>query len=278
MAATLSICLLAVSYKTDYLDRFQDALSFILHPLLLTVNTPSQSLGWVSDKTMGRSALIEENNTLKADALMLKAKLQKFDAIEKENTRLHSLLESSFEIGEQFIAASLLSVNTNKNSQQVVIDKGSRFGLFLGQAALNEDGIVGQITAARPLTSDVILITDPSHAIPVEINRTGLRTIAIGTGLKNSLSLPYLPLNADIKAGDLLTSSGLGAVFPKGYPVATISSFELSGGKAFMHASATTIADIDKTHELLLVWSRRDPIPLLPGTPKTAKTDAANAL
>ncbi len=275
MAATLSVCLLAVSYKTDYLDRFQGALSYVLHPLLLVVNLPSQSLDWLSEQTLGRSALLEENSSLKAEALMLKAKLQKFDAIEKENTRLHSLLESSFEIGEQFIAASLLSVNTNKNSQQVVIDKGSRFSLFPGQAALNEDGIVGQITAARPLTSDIILITDPSHAIPVEVNRTGLRTIAIGSGFKNSLTLPYLPLNADIQTGDLLTSSGLGGVFPKGYPVATISTFKLSGGEAFMRASATTIADIDRTHELLLVWSRRDPIPLLPGT---AKTDTPNAL
>ncbi len=275
MAATLSVCLLAVSYKTDYLDRFQGTLSFILHPLLLMVSIPSQSLDWLSKQTLGRSALLEENNVLKTDALMLKAKLQKFNALEKENTRLHSLLESSFKIGEQFIAASLLSVNTNKNTQQVVIDKGSRFGLFPGQAALNEDGIVGQITTARPLTSDIILITDPSHAIPVEINRTGLRTIAIGSSVKNSLSLPYLPLNADIQTGDLLTSSGLGGVFPKGYPVATISTFKLSSGKAFMHASASTIADIDRTHELLLVWSRRDPIPLLPGT---TKTDTPNAL
>jgi len=234
--------------------------------VLVAVDLPIKLYDWLTESTAELSDLVEENRRLKSDALLLKVKLQKFEALEKENTRLHSLLESSFKIGEQFISASLIKVNQNPNTTHIVIDKGSRFNLYKGQAALNEDGVLGQIINVHPLTSSIILITDPNHAIPVEINRTGLRTIASGSGTKNTLTLPYLPHNADIKVGDLLTTSGLGGIFPTGYPVATVSKLATLPGEAFMHAEAKTIAKIDSTRNILLVWSKQLPIPLLPST------------
>jgi rod shape-determining protein MreC len=207
---------------------------------------------------------MEENIRLKNESLMLNARLQKFNAIEKENTRLHSLLQSSFKLGEQFIVASLVKVNLNPNSQHVVIDKGSRFNLFEGQSALNADGVIGQITHINPLTSSIMLITDPNHAIPVEVTRTGLKTIAVGQGSLSTLSVLNLPHNADIQKGDILSSSGLGGVFPKGYPVATISKITPLSGEAFMQVEAQPIANINNTHELLLVWNQQEPVSLLP--------------
>jgi len=230
----------------------------------VSIDVPSKTLDWFSENTTERAEILSQNRHLKSEALLLKAKLQKFDALVEENVRLHSLLESSFKLGEQFISASLIKVNQNPNTQQVVIDKGSRFNLYQGQAALNDDGIIGQIIKVNPLTSSLMLITDPNHAIPVEINRTGLRTIASGNGTQNTLSLPYLPHNADIKVGDLLTTSGLGGVFPKGYPVAILSKLKPLSGEAFMYAEAQTVAKTESIRDILLVWSKPQPIPLLP--------------
>jgi len=265
--------LLILAQQTKQLQRVTDSLSFILHPIFVAVDAPSKAYDWLAESTIDHSTLLEAHRELTAENLILKAKLQKFEFIEKENTRLHSLLESSFKIGEQFISASLINVNLNPNTQTVVIDKGKRFNLFLSQPALNEDGVIGQIIDVKPLSSSIMLITDPNHAIPVEINRTGLRTIATGSGAQNTLLLPYLSHNTDIQIGDLLTTSGLGGVFPKGYPVATISALTPAPGEAFMRVEAKTIAKIESTHELLLVWSNQEPIPLLPTEQPTQTPD-----
>lgn len=269
--------LLLLAQQTNQLTRLKDSLSFIVHPVLVAVDLPIRLYDWLTESTADLSDLIEENHRLKSELLLLKVKLQKFKALETENTRLHSLLESSFKIGEQFISASLIKVNQNPNTTHIVIDKGSRFNLYKGQAALNENGVLGQIINVHPLTSSIILITDLNHAIPVEINRTGLRTIASGSGTQNTLTLPYLPHNADIKIGDLLTTSGLGGVFPTGYPVAIVTKLTPMPGEAFMHAEAKTIAKIDSTRNILLVWSKQEPIPLLPAAvadPEPLTTDA----
>ena len=266
-----------MAQKTDYLQPLKDTLSLIVHPVLLAIDVPNKSLRWIAENTADRAELLEQNKNLVSEALLLKARLQKFSALEKENTRLHNLLESSYKIGEQFISASLINVNLSANTQHIIIDKGHRFNLFIGQSVINEDGVIGQIIEVNPLSSHVMLITDPNHAIPVEINRTGLRTIATGNGTLNALNLPYLPHNADVKAGDLLITSGLGGVFPMGYPVAHVSKLAPSPGEAFMHAEATTIAKIDSTREVLLVWSNQQPVPLLPSEPIAAEQTATDA-
>jgi rod shape-determining protein MreC len=258
---------LLLAHQTNQLKGLKDSLSFIVHPVLVAVDLPRNIYDWLTLNSSSTSELLKKNRTLSSELLLLNAKLQKFDALEKENTRLHSLLESSFKLGEQFISASLIGVNQNPNTQHVVIDKGSRFNLYAGQTALNEEGVIGQIINVHPLTSSIMLITDPNHAIPIEINRTGLRSIASGNGVQNTLTLPYLPHNADVKIGDLLTTSGLGGVFPKGYPVATITKLTPLTGEAFMYAEATTVAKIESIRDILLVWSKQEPISILSGVP-----------
>lgn len=263
--------MLLLAPQTNQLKDIKDGLSFIVHPVLVLVGLPVNAYNWLIESTSSHTKLLEKNRSLSSELLFLKARLQKFKSLEKENTRLHSLLESSFKLGEQFISASLIKVNQNPNTQHIVIDKGSRFNLYAGQPALNENGVIGQIINVHPLSSSIMLITDPNHAIPIEINRTGLRNIASGSGAKNTLTLPYLPHNADIKLGDLLTTSGLGGVFPKGYPVATITKLTPLSGEAFIYAEATTVAKIERIRDVLLVWSKQEPIPILPIAPTEPK-------
>ena len=266
-----------MAHQTNQLTRLKDGLSFVIHPVLVAVDLPNKLYTWLTESTSDHSELLENNRRLKSESLLLKVKLQKFEALETENTRLHSLLESSFKLGEQFISASLIKVNQNPNTTNIIIDKGSRFNLYEGQAALNEDGVLGQIINVHPLTSSIMLVTDPNHAIPIEINRTGLRTIASGNGIQNTLMLPYLPHNADIKIGDLLITSGLGGVFPKGYPVAIVTKLSPLQGEAFLHAEAQTMAKIESTRDILLVWSKQQPIPILSGEPSEPELLTPNA-
>ncbi len=226
------------------------------------VNLPTAATNQALSTVNSYSNLLKEHNKLKKNHLITKAKLLKFKALEKENIRLRALLANSFKLGEQVLVAELLSVNLVPYEHTVLINKGSRFGVHAHQPIMNADGIVGQVIRSTPLTSEIILITDPNHAIPVQVNRNGLRTIAVGSGHLNRLNLPFLPNNADIVPGDLLITSGLGGRFPHGYPVAIIDNFNTQSGKPFAEVYASPNAQLDKIRELLIVWSNSKPVPL----------------
>jgi rod shape-determining protein MreC len=228
-----------------------------------TVSFPKTFTNHAISSVNSNSALREEYNKLKQQHLITKAKLLKFEALEKENIRLRALLANSFKLGEQVLVAELLSVNLAPYEHTVLVNKGSRFGVHARQPVMDADGIVGQVIRSTPLTSEIILITDPSHAIPVQINRNGLRTIAVGSGQLNRLNLPFLPNNADIIPGDLLITSGLGGLFPHGYPVAVIDNFNPQSDKPFASVYATPKAQLDRTRELLIVWSDSKPVPFV---------------
>jgi rod shape-determining protein MreC len=211
---------------------------------------------------ISHSHLREDYYKIRQEQLITKAKLLKFEALEKENIRLRALLANSFKLGEQVLVAELLSVNLVPYEHIALVNKGSRFGVYVNQPVMDINGIVGQVIRSNPLTSEIILITDPSHAIPVQINRNGLRTIAVGSGQLNRLNLPFLPNNADIRPGDLLITSGLGGRFPHGYPVAIVDNFNPLPNKPFADVHATPKAQLDKIRELLVVWSDSKPVPL----------------
>jgi rod shape-determining protein MreC len=140
-------------------------------------------------------------------------------------------------------------------SQDIVINKGSQQGVVVGQPIVDAEGVMGQVVHVAPYTSTAMLITDPSHAIPVADNRNGLRAIAMGTGSADRLDIPHLPLNADIKEGDLLVTSGLGGRFPPGYPVAIVEKVERNPGQAFSDVTARPTAHLEQSREVLLVWT-----------------------
>lgn len=209
----------------------------------------------VSNTVVSFVELQKENRRLKETQLINDARLLKLAALEKENIRLRVLLENSFQLGEQVLVAELLSVKLAPYEHTVVVNKGTRFGIHAKQPVLDANGIVGQVIRALPNSSEVMLITDPDHAIPVEVNRNGLRTIAFGTGQANRLHLPFLANNADVVPGDLLVTSGLGGGFPAGYPVAVVDKFEARPDKSFANIYATPKAQLDTSREFLIVWT-----------------------
>lgn len=226
----------------------------IVYPVQLLVDMPIDVVSWSTDNLKSRQSLITENERLRSERLMLESKLQRFAVVEAENRRLRELLESSLKLNQKVLVAELLSVELEPFRRQIVIDKGKRQGAYNGQPIADARGIMGQITHVGAFSSTVLLITDPSHALPVEVNRNGLRAIAIGTGENNMLRLEHIPTNADIREGDLLVSSGLDGRFPAGYPVGEVYDINLGAGDSFADITVKPTARLERSREVLMIW------------------------
>jgi len=250
----ISVSLMTLDHRQHHLEGIRAGLSVVVYPLQYLVDLPFAIGGWASESLSTRTTLLNENRELHEKQLALEFKLQKFEALENENLRLRSLLQSSSRKWERVLIAELLQVDFDPFRHMVLLNKGSNDDVFEGHPLLDAHGIVGQVIHVSPLSSSAILVTDPSHATPVQVNRNGLRTLAVGTGEEEYLDIPHLPNNADIKVGDLLVTSGLGLRFPPGYPVATVSSVERDPAEPFARVQATPMAHLKRTREVLLVW------------------------
>lgn len=255
--AVASVALMTVDHRQHHLDTVRDTLSAVVYPLQYAVNLPFSAGEWLADTLASRSALLEENATLRTEHRLLEAQLQKLAALEAENQRLRELLDSSSSLGERILAAELLSVDLDPYRHRVLINKGGKDNVEVGQPVIDAHGIMGQLVHVGPVSSVAMLISDPSHAVPVQVNRNGLRTIAVGSGSVERLELPHLPTNADIREGDLLVTSGLGGRFPSGYPVARVTRVERRTDQEFSHVIAQPTAHLDRSRHVLLVWSER---------------------
>jgi rod shape-determining protein MreC len=275
VAVISSIALLVTEHKSTQLDALRMSLSYLVDPLKYAVDLPSALINQASKSLGSYAALGKENADLRDEQLVRQTQLLKLDSLEKENVRLRALLENSFKLGEQVLIAELLSINTDPYEHILVVNKGTNFGVHEQQPVLDANGVVGQVFRALPLTSEIMLITDPNHAIPVQINRNGLLTIAVGSGQLNQLNLPFLPSNADIRPGDLLITSGLGGTFPQGYPVAIVDEFTSQPNKPFANITATPKSLLDRNRELMIVWSHSAPVPLIS---KPNVTEPANPM
>src|SRR5690606_3533546 len=214
----------------------------------------------MTSQISSRSELLAENEKLKAEALLLQRRLQKLAALTEQNVRLRELLNSAALVDEQVLVGELIGVDPNPFTHRIIIDKGGKDGVFLGQPVLDARGLMGQVVEVMPYTSRVLLLTDTTHSIPVQVNRNGLRAIAVGTGNPESLELRHVADTADIKEGDLLVSSGMGQRFPAGYPVATVKEVIHDSGQPFAIVRATPTAALNRSRHLLLVFSdRRSP-------------------
>ena len=263
MAVIASTILLVTEYRSSQISGVRSTLSVVVDPLKYLVDFPTALIEHAAHSVSSYRALKLENERLREEQIIHQSRLLKFEALEKENIRLRALLENSFKLGEQVLVAELLSVNMAPYEHIVVVNKGTRFGVHPQQPVLDANGVVGQVFRALPFTSEIMLITDPNHAIPVQVNRNGLLTIAMGSGQLNRLVLPFLPSNADIHPGDLLITSGLGGTFPQGYPVAVVDEFTSEPNKAFATITATPKALLDRNRELMIVWSKSVPVPLI---------------
>ena len=266
---------MTIDHRQHHLDSVRSFLSVVVYPLQWLVDLPDTSSEWFRESLSTRRELQEENASLRTQQLMLNTQLQKLESLEAENRRLRALLDSSFQVGNRhMLIAGLLSVDMDPYRHQIEINKGSLDHLFKGQPLLDSQGVMGQLIHVGPLTATAMLITDPGHAIPVQINRTGLRTIALGTGSIDRLELPHIPTNADVRVGDLLISSGLGGRFPPGYPVAEVIDVEQDPGNTFSEVIARPRAHLDRSREVLLVWPPELPNPD-PRIGTSAETDVS---
>ena len=248
--------MMTVDHRQGHLEKVRSALSVFVYPLQYTANLPVMATDWVSEAFVTRASLMEENARLRDEQLVLSSKVQKVEILKAENERLREMLQSSEKLDERVLIAELLAVDLQPFRHQIVINKGQREGVYDGQPIVDANGVMGQIVHVGPFSSTVLLLTDPSHAIPVQINRNGLRSVAVGTGQSHILQLEHLPNNVDIREGDLVVSSGLGSRFPPGYPVGVVYNISRVPGEPFAKVTIIPSAQLEKSREVLLVWPK----------------------
>jgi len=250
----LSVSIMALDHNDEHLKTIRSLLSAVVHPIRLVIDAPFSLGHWIGDSTATRSELSEENRRLKEQNLIQSARLQLQIALEAENTRLRALLDSTAKVSGRVLIGEIMSIDMNPFRHLITINKGSNDGLYVGQALIDADGIIGQVIRDQYFSAEALLITDIDHALPVEIVRSRLRTIAVGTGDLERLSLPFLPRNADVVDGDILVTSGLGGTFPPGYPVGVIDTIAGDSGEQFLTVSARPAAALNRIREVLLIW------------------------
>jgi len=249
-----SITLMTVDHRWHSLEIVRSALSSVIYPLQYTIDLPIRFYYWADEALSNQQTLLQKNREFEARHLENRVQLQKLDIIEKENDRLRKLLSAIPKTTERLLISEIINVDVDPYRQLILLNKGSSHEVYQGQPIIDALGIMGQIIHVGPLSSTAMLITDASHAIPVQVNRTGLRAVAVGSGKIDQLNLRHLPQSVDIKIGDLLITSGLGGAFPPNFPVAIISKVERPAGEPFAIIEAKPHAQLDKSREVLLVW------------------------
>ena len=250
----VSIILMVLDHRQNHLGAVRQAIGAAVYPLQVIVDAPFRLWNWIREGTAERNQLQLEVSRLEAERLLTNARLQRLTALEAENARLRDLLEARSQVRDEVRVAEIMAVDANPYRHNIVIDIGERDGAYDGQAIVDAAGVIGQIIETGLATSQAMLISDPGHSVPVEVNRNGLRTIANGTGEFGRLDLPFVTNNADIRPGDLLVTSGLGGAFPAGYPVAVIATVNRIPQEPFADVTATPAAALDQVREVMLIW------------------------
>jgi len=253
-----SALLIFFDHKMASFESVRGYLQSLVSPLQYLANTPKQLMTWASTNLTTRQQLMIENQQYRLNELDFHEEAMQLDILKQENDRLRSLLASPLRSEIKKMVAEVLSVDSDPYSDQIVINRGAGDGVYEGQPVLDALGIVGQILHVGQASSRVILITDISHAVPVRVQRNGLRLLASGSGQIDRLIHNFVPQSADIKIGDLLVTSGLGGKYPEGYPVAKVSFVNNNESREFVQIFSTPIAQIDRLRYLLLL-SEKEP-------------------
>lgn len=254
MAVILSIILIVIDSKFSQLDTVRRLIGSSLTPIYWISALPQNVSDGISGIFTTREFLQEELDKLKLQMLVLERKAQKLASVTAELNRLRELLNASRLVDEGVVVTEIIAASPNPDNQYIQINKGLNDGVFLGQAVLDAHGLMGQVIDVNDLTSRVLLISDVRHAVPVQINRNGLRSIAYGVGALNYLELGSVPATYDIKVGDLLVSSGLGGRFPEGYPVGRVSEILIEPGESYAQVRVTPEAQLNRSKLLLIVF------------------------
>ena len=249
----LSCVLMYQDYQGTYTVKLRSYLSASLYPIQYLINLPNNLRENFYENFLIREQIISQNQKLKEENLNLKSQMQQIYRLESENKRLYELIDSKPKTENTYLFADIISTSKTLYKHQILINRGSRDGIELGSSIVNADGIVGHVIRDQIFASEVLLISDLEHAIPVEIVRTGLRTIAFGTGEFNSLRINTLPTNSDLKKEDIIITSGLGGRYPEGFPVGTVKEITAEAGNPFLEVEILPFANLKTINEVWVI-------------------------
>ncbi|WP_266157964.1 rod shape-determining protein MreC [Dyella silvatica] len=264
----LAMVLMVLDHRNGWLWRLRYNAAIVVEPVYRLAGLPSAGMRTLSVAFADRKLLTEQNQRLREDLLLANAKLNRMAAVAEQNQRLKELLDTQRSLELNVQLARVIGMDMGQASHRLVLNRGDRDGIKQGQVVIDAHGVIGPIVEVLPTTSVVMLVTDPNHAVPVVVERTGLRTVAFGSRDGGQLSLPNVPMAADVKAGDKLLTSGLGGRFPPGFPVGEVRSVGQSASGMFLEARARPTADIDRSEDVLLLHDQAEPAgPPPPSTP-----------
>ena len=253
--ALLSFALMFADNRFDAMTHVRYYAAFLTTPVHWLVDTPKTVSETVGVSLQTRNSLLKENAELKDELLQLQYQLQKLEHLTAENQRLNELLNASSIVDERVVRAQLTGESPDPFIKRVLINKGTAEGVYVGQPVLDAFGLMGQVVEVEPYSSWVLLITDPQHATPVQINRNGNRAVASGTqDSLNRLTLENISNTFDVKEGDVLVTSGFGQHFPAGYPVGVVDSVIHDPGEPFAQVTVQPTAHLDRSRNVLLVF------------------------
>jgi rod shape-determining protein MreC len=260
IVAVLSAALILIDKTTDWLDPAKRVIGLTTIPFYHLLDIPYETAEVVDDMLTSRTELVEMNNKLLSENIILKKSMQRMAALTAENIRLRETLGASKRVDIGHMLTEVVSVDPDPFVHRTVVDLGLNHGVEEGWPVIDAKGLIGQVVEVGYHYSRVLLITDSTHAVPVEVNRNGTRAIAVGTGDINELKLIYVADTADVVEGDLLITSGLGGKFPQGYPVARVSSVYHDPGRPYALVKALPVAELDRSRQWLILKSpKREP-------------------
>lgn len=254
LCAVLSVVLMYFDQRDGWGERIRYGLQAAAYPIQVAIGFPRVAVAATTDLFQTRSSLRSENELLRKRERELSVTAMRFSALEEENAQLRGIKGALPPLVSRWLLADVVNADLGRLRQRLVIDKGDRSGLFRSQAIVDDTGLMGQLVRIGPWSAEVMLLTDPEHAVPVEVVRSGVRTIAVGTGDSEELQLPYVPVTADVKAGDLLVTSGIGGVFPVGVPVAEVIENRRDPDEILARVRARPRAALGRSRHVLALW------------------------
>jgi rod shape-determining protein MreC len=254
----LALAMMVSDHRGGLLARVRQNAAAVVQPLWWLASVPGRIAGTVHDAVANQTRLTRENTDLQQQLLLLRARMERLQSLRDENQQLRTLLGGTRALQISVQLASILDVDLDPERQRVVLDVGSSQGVHVGQVLIDAGGVLGQVIAVSPTRAIALLITDPTQAVPVQAVRSGLRLIAFGTGRSDQLSVPNIPQSGDLKVDDVLITSGIGGRFPAGFPVGRVATLQPDANHAFVTATLTPAARLDRSGQVLLVWNLPD--------------------
>jgi len=251
--ALLSLALLFADTRYRYLENIRHVVATLIYPLQLVVQLPGQALSYVGSYFYSQKTLSDDNADLKQRLLTEGPAVQGYSALEQENARLRALLAVEQRFHTAAIAAEVMYSGRDPFTQKLFVDKGEAAGVIPGQAVIDEVGVVGQVTRVFPYMSEVTLVTDKDHAVPVRVERSGVRSVMYGAGTGRLPELRFLSPNAEIQPGDRLVTSGIDGTYPAGLAVAQVASVERETGQMFARVTCMPLAGVERSSLVLIL-------------------------